>query len=105
MEYHRSVRGTALHGLKTSLLYTSHRLDSLDHGAEFLPAAPEGEPAGQSIVLAVEVTAEAGQGKRELFDAEVGAVFFVSPAAEDFHVQRRPHIRGRAEVRLPFPRC
>ena len=63
----------------TSLSVTTSDLDrsvvSVEHGLEFGPTAPEDEPAGSVVALAVLVTAQSRQRQKAFMDRQIVVIF------------------------------
>src|SRR5215211_6436970 len=69
---------------------------TVEHGLEFHPAAPEDEPAGMPVTLAVLVAAEPTQGEEELVDRQVITDLAITRQAQDLDVLGGQHRVGAA---------
>src|SRR5438445_500575 len=99
MKYVSSGRIAAHQGANASSLPTNFEPDgfrAVDHVLERHPTAPEHQPAGAMIALAVLVTAQAGQSIEEVMHAPIHPFDLVTPRAQDGHVAGVHDLRGRA---------
>src|SRR5665213_1163405 len=70
----------------SSHFFHSSRPRAHDHQVKVIPSAPEGEPAGWAVGLAVLVAAQSAQGHKAIVDTHVYFRLAPAPGAEYAHI-------------------
>src|SRR5665213_2958888 len=70
----------------SSHFFQSSRPRAHDHQVKVIPSAPEGEPAGWAVGLAVLVAAQSAQGHKAIVDTHVYFRLAPAPGAEYAHI-------------------
>src|ERR1700693_3882386 len=76
---------------------------AIEHGLQFHPAAPEGDPTRETVAFAVLMAAEASYIHVKLFHARLRSQLFAIMAGQHFYILRVYYLLGRARFCVGGP--